>query len=302
LQVAAKFHGVIPPVATLFDENGRFDAVNMGRLIDYLIDNGVDGLFFLGSGGEFSELSPERRMEIAEFAVRHVAGRVPVLIGTGGGGAEQVIRLSEHSRQIGADAVVVINPYYFSLSEANLFRYYAEVARAVDLPVLLYNYPARTGQDLAPSFVAKLAETFPNIVGIKETVFDFGHIREMIAAVHAVRPDFAVFSGFDDQFLNTLLCGGAGAISASANFAPELEVGLYRAFRRGDAEEMIRWQRKLIHVAAVYSLVSPFVGAVKEAIRIRALPGISTYSVSGPMDGETRERLERMLERIGADW
>ncbi|TAT60329.1 dihydrodipicolinate synthase family protein, partial [Enterobacter cloacae] len=143
---SALFTGIIPPVSTIFTADGQLDKPGTAALIDDLIAAGVDGLFFLGSGGEFSQLSAEERKTIARFAIDHVDRRVPVLIGTGGTNARETIELSQHAQQAGADGIVVINPYYWKVSEANLIRYFEQVADSVTLPVMLYNFPALTGQ------------------------------------------------------------------------------------------------------------------------------------------------------------
>ena len=132
---SALFTGIIPPVSTIFTADGQLDKSGTAALIDALIKAGVDGLFFLGSGGEFSQLSGEERKTIARFAIDHVDRRVPVLIGTGGTNARETIELSQHAQGAGADGIVVINPYYWKVSEANLIRYFEQVADSVTLPV-----------------------------------------------------------------------------------------------------------------------------------------------------------------------
>src|SRR5690348_14363889 len=183
MEKVTKFHGIIPPVSTILHQDGQIDENGMGNLIDFLIHSKVDGLFFLGSGGEFSQMSVELRKEVAEFAIQYVNGRVPVLIGTGCPSTKETISLSLHAKENGADGIVVVNPYYSHLTEDNLFQHYAEIAQNVDIPILLYNYPELTGQDLSPEFVLKLVETHPNVIGIKDTVVAVSHTRELILKV-----------------------------------------------------------------------------------------------------------------------
>ncbi|MGZ4161203.1 MAG: dihydrodipicolinate synthase family protein, partial [Neobacillus sp.] len=141
MQTITKFHGIIPPVSTILHKDGRIDEKGMGNLIDFLINSKVDGLFFLGTGGEFSQMSVELRKEVAEFAAQYVDGRVPVLIGTGSTSTKETISLSLHAKEIGADGIVVINPYFWPLSEDHLFQHYGDITKSVDLPILLYNFP-----------------------------------------------------------------------------------------------------------------------------------------------------------------
>lgn len=292
------FKGIIPPVPTIFDEQHQFDSAGMGRVIDQLIDAGVDGLLFLGTGGEFSQMNSSQRKEVAAFTTEHVNGRVPVLIGTGGTSTDEVIDLSLHAKEAGADGVVVINPYFWPLSEENLYRHYSTICKAVDLPVLLYNFPNFTGQDLSPDFVVKLVSAHSNVVGIKETIDEAGHIREMILKVKAVQPAFSVFSGFDDHLLNTLALGGDGAISASANFAPELTGGIYKAWKNGDYETAVKLHRQLAPVPLMYKIISPFVGVIKEAMVMRG-QAISTETLAPalPLTQQQKAEVKDILQK-----
>jgi len=290
------FKGIIPPVSTILNQQGKLNEKEQGLLIDRLIEAGVDGLFFLGTGGEFSQMSVEERKAVAEFAVRYTNKRVPVLIGTGSTSTREVIMLSQHAQQIGADAVVVINPYYWQLTEENLFSHYRDIANSVDLPILLYNFPNLTGQDLSPDFVCALVDQHPNIVGIKETIDSVGHIQEMILKVKKKHPHFAVFSGFDNHLLNTLQLGGDGTISASGNFAPQLSVGIYNAFTSGDLEKAAALHRQLAILPLLYQIDSPFVNVVKEATKLCGLD-ISTDVLppSRPLSNEKIEKVKDIL-------
>lgn len=299
MQRTTKFHGVIPPVPTILHEDGRIDEKGMGNLIDFLIDSKVDGLFFLGSGGEFSQMSVELRKEVAEFVTRYINGRTPVLIGTGTPSTKETISLSLHAQEIGADGIIVINPYYWPLTEESLFQHYAEIAENIDMPIMLYNFPALTGKDLSPEFVLKLVRAFPNIVGIKDTVDAVGHTREMILTVKSEKPEFAVFSGYDDHFLNTLSLGGDGSIPLTASFAPEYSTGIYQAFKQGNYGEAIELHRKLAPLPLLYKLDSPFMNVAKEAIRLRGIE-IST-DVLAPvrsLSDEKKEQLKRLLHQF----
>lgn len=184
------FKGIIPPVSTIFDQEGKLEKDQMKLVIDHLINADVNGLLFLGTGGEFSQMSTDERMEIAEFAVSYVDKRVPVIIGTGSTNTREAVLLSEHAQKIGADGLIVINPYYWNLSEKNLLNYYRDIAQSTDLPILLYNFPDLTGQDLTPELVSRLAGEYDNIVGIKDTVDSIGHIQDMILTVKKTRSKF----------------------------------------------------------------------------------------------------------------
>jgi 4-hydroxy-tetrahydrodipicolinate synthase len=292
MTTTTKFHGIIPPVSIIFNDKGELDKKGMSTVIDFLIDSGVDGLFFLGSGGEFSQMSVEERMEVASFSTEYVNGRLPVLIGTGSSSTREVVLLSQHAEKVGADAVVIINPYYWPLTEENLLAHYSEVANSINLPILLYNFPTLSGQDLSPELVLQLVEKHENIVGIKETVENVSHIRDMILTVKGKHPNFAVFSGFDDHLFNTLSLGGDGAISASINFAPELAIGVYNAFKEKQFEKAVELHKRLAFLPTMYKLDSPFVGVIKEAMKLKGLD-ISTH-VLPPARSLSSEKLQEL--------
>lgn len=299
MQQTVQFSGIIPPVSTIFTADGQLDKPGFAALIDDTIAAGVDGLFFLGSGGEFSQLGAEERKAVAAFAIGHVDRRVPVLIGTGGTNARETIALSQHAQAEGADGIVVINPYYWKVSEQNLIRYYQQVADCVTLPVILYNFPALSGQDLTPALVKTLADSRSNIVGIKDTIDSVAHLRSMILTVKAAHPNFSVLCGYDDHLFNTLLLGGDGAISASANFAPQLSVKLLQAFRDGDLAQAAGYHQTLLQIPQIYQLDTPFVNVIKEATVLCGRP-LSTHVLppASPLSEAGKAQLKALLQRL----
>ncbi|PNP35636.1 dihydrodipicolinate synthase family protein [Citrobacter amalonaticus] len=299
-EVMRKFSGIIPPVSSTFHRDGTIDKTAMRQVADFLINKGVDGLFYLGTGGEFSQMNTAQRMAFAEEAVAVVGGRVPVLIGVGSPSTDEAVKLAQHAQACGADGVVAINPYYWKVASRNLDDYYQQIARSVTLPVILYNFPDLTGQDLTPETVKRLALQNENIVGIKDTIDSVGHLRAMINTVKSVRPSFSVFCGYDDHLLNTLLLGGDGAISASANFAPELSVGIYHAWREGDLATAATLNQKLLQLPAIYALETPFVSLIKYSMQCVGLP-VETYCLPPILDvsEEAKEKVHALLVAQG---
>ena len=292
--------GVIPPVPTLFDAGEQFAPDAMGRLIDRLLGSDVNGFLFLGSAGEFATLPHESRKTIARFCVERVAGKKPVIIGAASCATQEVIDLSIHAGSIGADAVMVVNPYYAKLSDERLYQHYRKIAEASPLPVLLYNFPILTGQDLSIELVGRLAQDCPNIVGIKDTVDCMSHIRRGILEVKAARPDFMVFSGFDEYMLDTLMIGGDGVIPATSNFAPEITCGIYRAFLKQDFGAAQALLKRLAILSRMYAIDVPFTGVIKEAIRLCGLDiPTAALSPASPPDAATRQKLVEILKSGG---
>ncbi|WP_261133503.1 dihydrodipicolinate synthase family protein [Bacillus sp. Marseille-Q3570] len=267
----ARFHGLIPPVPTIVDEKNQIDTEGTKVVIDQLIDEGVNGLLFLGTLGEFTQLSMDERKKVAEIAIELVDGRVPVIIGTGSTNTREAIRLSSHSETIGADGIIVINPYYTPLSEEHLLYHYESIGNTIGLPLLLYNFPAFTGQDLNPNFIKKLVEKVPTIAGIKDTVESVAHIREVLLQVKKEHQDFSVFCGYDDHLLPTLTAGGDGGICASGNFVPHLALGLLEAFKNQDFQQMVEYHQRLLTIPQIYNLDTPFANVIKEAMKLSGM-------------------------------
>ncbi len=294
------FDGVIPPVATILNENEQLDRQGMARLIDFTIAGGVNGLFFLGSAGEFAHMSQALRHEVAEFCTQHVAGRIPVLIGAANPGTAETLAFAQHAKSVGADGVVVVNPYYNPVTEEALYLHYRTIAENAGLPVIMYNYPGLTGQPLPVSLIKRLALDCPNIVGLKDTVDSLNHIRETIQTVKPERPDFAVFSGYDEYLFGTLILGGDGAIPASANFAPQLTCGIYRAFKEKDFATAVALQQRLSFLPPLYTLDTPIYNIIKYAIS-QVISGMPVHSLKPalPLSNDKQKIVREILKQAG---
>lgn len=297
---APLFRGNIPPVPTIWTAEGQFDRVGMGHMLDFVIDGGADAVFCCGSAGEFSQMSEAQRREVAEFAVRHVAGRVPVLIGIASCSTHQAIEFGLHATAIGADGVVAVNPYYALLLPDNIMLHYRRLTAAVDLPLILYNFPALTGQDLSPAMIRDLALECPNIVGVKDTTDTARHLRDVIRTVKPLRPDFAVYAGFDEYLLETLIMGGDGGFPSAMNFAPHIPAGIWRAFQEQDGARLIALQRQLCLCPPMFGLEAPFYAVVKEAAKMVGVD-ISTHVLppAVPLTEAKREMVRDTLRQLG---
>lgn len=296
----SKFRGVFPPVPTIVDAQGELDKAGMATLLDHLIASKVDGVLLLGSGGEFCHMTQKQRMETAEFCVRHINGRIPVLLGISSTCTQEVIELGRHADKLEVDAVLVLNPYYAKLTDEYIYNHFKTVAENIRTPVLIYNFPALTGQDISVDLLTRLARDIPNIIGIKDTVDNISHIREIINHVRPVRADFVIFSGYDEYMMDTLIMGGNGGIPATANFAPQITCGIYRAWCAKEYETMFGLQRQLSALSTIYSLDTPFFGIIKKAIQLSGV-NISTHVMPPVLpanDGHIAQ-LEKVLKRAG---
>lgn len=292
--------GIMPPLPTIVRADGTFDAAGTSALLEKLITAGVHGVLLLGSAGEFFSMDTAQRKEVAASCLASINKRIVTLVGTGACSTRETIELSCHAAQHGADAVMVINPYYSPMSEDCLFTHYTAVADACPVPVLLYNFPAMTGQDLSVELIGRLA-AHPNICGLKDSVTDFGHTRRVLLEVATVTKNFAVFSGFDDHILGNLILGGAGGIPGTANFAPQLTCGLYAAFTQGDIPAAFALQRAVSQITAVYGIETPYFGTLKEAVKLCGMPTLSTavLAPSQPLTAKGMTKLNTLLQQCG---
>lgn len=235
------FKGVITALVTPF-RDGHVDEEAFTRLLERQIAAGVHGVVPVGTTGESATVSPDEHKKVVELCVRIAAGRTRVIAGAGGSETNKVIDLVRHAKSAGADAALVVTPYYNRPSQEGMYRHYAAINEAVQMPVVLYNVPGRTGVDLSNETVARLAP-LPNVVGIKDATGDLARASLMRGQVDE---SFALISGDDPTFLGYLAHGGHGVISVTSNVAPEAMVALYEAAARGDYDTARSWQDRLI--------------------------------------------------------
>jgi 4-hydroxy-tetrahydrodipicolinate synthase len=285
-------------MVTPFDERGEMDLAATEAVIERFIEAGVNGISPLGSTGEASHLTADERRRFAEEVTRIVAGRVPVVVGVGFSGTRETVELARHAQEAGADAVLVVSPFYWKVGEEGLFRHFATVAEAVDIPVVVYNLPMLTGIDLSPSLVARIAAECPNVVGLKDTVTEYFHTVAVLREIKPSRPDFSVLSGWEDLILPSLLAGADGSICAFANVAPELFVNLVEAAKSGDLTRAAELHRQVLTLVTLGAYSDPAMGAIKLAMRKLGVPISPT--VRGPaLPATDEEGVEAVLEEVG---
>ena len=230
------FTGLYTALITPFDK-GQIDAEAFGRLIEFQVASGVDGLVVCGTTGESAVMTDQEYERTVRFCVETVAGRIPVIVGTGGNNTRKVIANTQVAKAWGADAALIVTPYYNKPTQEGLFEHYSAVHDATDLPVILYNVPGRTGVCLSVETIARLSE-LPRIAGIKDAVPDIMRPLKIRAAVK--KNDFSVLSGEDASIVAFLAHGGDGCVSVTANIAPALCVALIRAWRDKNWPEIER--------------------------------------------------------------
>lgn len=286
----------IAPAITLFRQDGSLDFESQGKLYDNLIEKGMDGILVEGSSSEFFALSLDRRREMAKFAIEKVNHRVKLIIGTSHMVADEIVNFSNFCLDAGADAVMILPPYYFHFGAEALLYYYDQLANQIHGNIYIYNYPDGTGYTIPPETVLQLARLHSNIVGIKDTVPGMDHTRELIKVVKSQVPSFEVYSGFDDNFAHNVLAGGNGCIAALSNVVPELCAAWARAFRENDMEGVAKGQRAIDRMMDLYAIRSPFLPAMKEAAKLRGLAATSVGTF--PMPCATEEDHAKVLELL----
>lgn len=290
------FEGIYCPSITITDEAGDIDYEMWGRHLDHLAEAGLDGVLLFGSIGEFYSVPLVDKKAVVEFAVRRVAGRMKVLVGVGDTTYANVLELTRFSEEAGADAVLAVSPYYFGPSAPCAEEYFGGIAEATGLPVVLYNFPARTGSDLTPELVAALAAAHPNICGIKDTVDTISHTRKVVRAARAVNPEFSVLSGFDEYYLVNRVSGGNGVLCGLTNVEPELFARMHAAYQAGDFATAVECAERVSGLMAVYDVCDLFVSAIKGAVRAKGLP-ISTkiFEPAVQLTDEQMAQVEELL-------
>jgi len=259
--------GVMPPHITPFKRNGEIDEEALRQCVNFWIENKVSGLVPCGSNGEAPYMSREDRSKVIRIVVDQSNGKVPVIAGTGSLSTEETIHLTEDAKDAGADAALIVTPFFFRLSDEELFEHYKAIVESVDLPVILYNVPKFTGFNLEPRVVAKLAR-LENVVGIKDSSGNIGQIGEII---RLVGDKLSVLAGTGDLIYPTLMLGGKGAIVAVANAAPLQCSEIYEAFLRGEHEKARNIQLRLLPLNDALTRKYGVV-ACKEALSIMGKP------------------------------
>jgi len=223
--------GIIVAMSTPFHEDESINEPEVRNQVRRFIKAGMDAILCLGTNGEFFALSFEEKIRIMEVIKDEAGDQVPVIAGTGAVTTRESIALTRKANEIGYDCAAVITPYYAKCRQPELLKHYSQIADAVDIPMLIYNLPARTGVHIQAETVSRLAEASPNIVGIKDSSGDFNHILRYI---EETREDFSVLSGEDMLILWTLMAGGQGGITGIANIYPETLASIYDLWKTGD--------------------------------------------------------------------
>lgn len=287
------FEGMATAIITPTNENG-IDFEAFGKLLDWQINEGIDAVVVCGTTGEGSTLTDAEHKEAISFAVRHIAGRVPVIAGTGSNDTSYALELTEYACSVGVDGVLVVTPYYNKATQNGLIKMFTAIADVSTVPVILYNVPSRTGVNIKPSTVLELSK-HPMINAIKEASGDISQVAEI---AHLCGDNMIIYSGNDDQTIPIMSLGGKGCISVLSNLLPKESSEMCRAYKEGDVKKACEMQLKYLPlINALFSEVNPI--PVKAAMAKMGFCEDYLRLPLTPMEDATREVLYKEMKNVG---
>ncbi|MFV0341705.1 MAG: 4-hydroxy-tetrahydrodipicolinate synthase [Anaerocolumna sp.] len=289
----AIFTGAGVAIVTPFKENMEVNYDKLGELLEFQIEKGTDSIIICGTTGESSTLSEEEHMECIRYTVSRVKKRVPVIAGTGSNCTETAIALSKDAYHAGADGLLVVTPYYNKATQKGLGTYFTDIAKAVNLPIILYNVPGRTGCNILPTTVAQLAKEVDTIVGIKEASGDISQVANLMQLTQG---DIDLYSGNDNQIVPLLSLGGIGVISVLSNIIPTQTHDMVEKYLKGDVKGSRDIQLKYIPlIDALFSEVNPI--PVKKALN---LMGYEVGGLRKPLTDMEPQNVVKLMECMKA--
>ena len=291
----AVFKGSAVAIVTPMKENGDINYDKLAELIDEQIEAGTDAIVICGTTGESSTLSHQEHLDAIRFCVKHTAGRVPVIAGTGSNSTKEAVYMSEEAEKSGADALLLVTPYYNKATQKGLIRHYTMIAESVSLPIIMYNVPSRTGCNIQPATAAYLVKKKKNIVGIKEAS---GNISQIAELMRLAGDEIELYSGNDDQVVPLLSLGGLGVISVLANVAPKYTHDMVMKFHQGDIKGSCEMQLKALPlINALFCEVNPI--PVKAALNLMGKEVGDLRPPLSKMEEQNQERLRKAMEDFG---
>ena len=289
------FKGAAVAITTPFKEDGSVDYESFGRHIEQQIEGGTDAIVVCGTTGEASTLTHEEHLDVIGYCVKAVNGRIPVIAGTGSNCTETAVYLSAEAEKLGADALLLVTPYYNKATQKGLKEHFTMVAESVKLPIILYNIPGRTGVTIQPDTVVDLCRSVPNIVGVKDAT---GSLPMIIELASKAGNDVDIYSGNDDQVFPLLALGGKGVISVLSNIAPRQTHDMCQAFFDGDIEKSRKLQFEALDlIGALFCEVNPI--PVKHAEKLMGLNNGRLRRPLTDMESEHAARLEKAMKDYG---
>lgn len=289
------FKGSGVAIVTPMHEDGTVNYEQFAKLLEFQIANGTDAIIVCGTTGESSTLTHEEHLDVIKYCAEKVAGRVPVIAGTGSNCTETAIYLSTEAEKSGVDGLLLVSPYYNKATQNGLYAHFKAVADSVKIPCLLYNVPSRTGCNILPETVVRLCRDVENIVGVKEASGNISQIAHLAAIAEGC---VDIYSGNDDQIVPIMSLGGLGVISVLANVAPAQTHAICQAYLDGDVKESCRLQLQALDLCnALFCEVNPI--PVKKALNLMGMNAGALRMPLTEMEPSNAERLEKAMRAYG---
>jgi 4-hydroxy-tetrahydrodipicolinate synthase len=289
-----KLEGIIAPMPTALATDGRVDAKRTRTLVEFLIDGGIDGLFPLGTSGEFALLDREERKQVVDIVVDQANGRVPVLAGVSDPSLSNVLHFASDAKEAGADAIVSTPPYYFSTGDDGLFDHFQTIATRSEMPLFVYNIPEWTHNFVPPGVIQRLAEK-KLIAGMKYTEYN---LLNLLRFIKVAGEKISILTGSDAMAFTSLEFGGAGGVIGVANVAPRLASSIFDHFKNGDLVSARKSQSKLLPVIEAIG-VGRFPAGLKEAMKMIGIPVGSVKHPLEPLNRTEQARVNALLGEAG---
>lgn len=291
----AIFTGAGVAIVTPMKADGAVDYEAFSKLIEFQIENGTDSIIVCGTTGEASTLSHEEHLDVIKYCVEVVAGRIPVVAGTGSNCTETAIYLSTEAEKYGVDGLLLVSPYYNKATQNGLYAHFKAVADAVKIPIILYNVPSRTGCNILPETVVRLCKDVENIVGVKEASGNISQIAHLAAIADGC---VDIYSGNDDQIVPIMSLGGIGVISVLSNIAPRQTHEICQKYLDGDVKGSCKMQLEALDLCnALFCEVNPI--PVKKALNLMGMNAGSLRMPLTEMEEANAQRLERVMKAYG---
>ncbi len=290
-----KVHGNIPAMVTPFKKNEEIDEEALREIVNYLIDGKVHAIFASGTVGAFYLMNADERIRVGEIVVDEVNGRVPVYIGAGGITARENIKIAKAAKDYGADAIVVLTPYYIKVSDEELYDYFETIATSIDIPVIMYNNPPRAHINISPKVLGKLLDEVSNIVAMKDSSGDLSLFEDYI---RVAKNRISLIMGKDELIYASLLVGGKGTVNVVGNIIPEIVTELYEKVLNGKINEALEIQRK-IFILKEALLEGTYPAPIMAALNMIGLNGGYPRKPVLPIKKEAEEKLRKALISIG---
>ncbi len=291
----AIFKGAGVAITTPFHEDGSVDYETFAEQIEYQIANGTDAIIVCGTTGESSTLSHEEHLDVIRYCVKQVAGRIPVIGGTGSNCTETAVYLSREAEKAGVDGLLLVTPYYNKATQNGLYRHYKMIADAVSVPIILYNVPSRTGTNIAPETAVRLCREVDNIVGVKEASGNISQVAKLMSLADGC---VDLYSGNDDQVVPLLALGGQGVISVLSNVAPQQTHDMCAKFFEGDIAGSRKIQLDAVPlIDALFCEVNPI--PVKAALKLQGRAGGTLRMPLTEIEPEHEEKLKAAMRQFG---